>query len=252
MIDIHCHILWGVDDGPQSPEETDALLNLAKVEGITDIIAASHYSPYLEQVYGKKFDEATSMARSVGINLYSGCEYKFQDALLLNDRLITLAGSDFILVEITSGLLGDFVYNQVYDLGLAGYPVILGHPERSFVPADLPKLRKLGDMGVYFQITSGSIAGKFGKQIQGFAFNLLEEGLCHFVASDAHNQRSRAFFFTEARSALQKKELMPQAIDLLFRENTSKVLNGEPSIKSFPRKRSQPSRRKLFPGRRLF
>lgn len=53
MIDIHCHILWGVDDGPQSPEETEALLNLAKVEGITDIIATPHYTPYLEQVYEK-------------------------------------------------------------------------------------------------------------------------------------------------------------------------------------------------------
>jgi len=103
MIDIHCHILWGVDDGPQLPEETEALLNLAKAEDITDIIATSHYSPYLEQVYEEKFEEAASVARSVGINLYSGCEYKLQDALLLKDRLITLAGSDFILVEITSG-----------------------------------------------------------------------------------------------------------------------------------------------------
>jgi len=125
MIDIHCHILWGVDDGPQSSEETEALLNLAKAEGITDIIATSHYTPYLEQVYEKKFEEAANMARSVGINLYSGCEYKLQDALLLKDRLITLAGSDFILVEITSGILADFVYNQVYDLELAGYQVFL-------------------------------------------------------------------------------------------------------------------------------
>jgi len=253
MIDIHCHILWGVDDGPQSPEEKEDLINLANAEGITDIIATAHYSPYLEQVYEEKFEEAASMARSVGINLYSGCEYKLQDALLLKDRLITLAGSDFILVEITSGVLGDFVYNQVYDLELAGYQVILAHPERSFMPADLPKLRKLGDMGVYFQITAGSIAGKFGKQIQRFAFKLLEEGLCHFIASDAHNPHSRAFFSSEAKSILQKKELAPQAINLLFHENASKVLSGEPSIRSFSLKRSQPSSRKLFPkrGRRL-
>jgi len=251
MIDIHCHILWGVDDGPQSPEETEELLNLAKAEDITDIIATSHYSPCLKQVYEEKFEEAASVARSVGINLDSGCKYKLQDALLLKDRLITLAGSDFILVEITSGVLGDFVYNQVYDLELAGYQVILAHPERSFMPADLPKLRKLGDMGVYFQITTGSVAGKFGKQIQRFAFKLLEEGLSHFIASDAHNPRSRAFFFTEARSTLQTKQPSPQAINLLFRENASKVVNGEPNIKSFSLKRSQPSSRKLFPKRGL-
>ena len=251
MIDIHCHILWGVDDGPQSPEETEALLNLARAEGITDILATSHYTPHLEQVYEKKFEEAAGMARSVGINLYSGCEYKLQDALLLKDRLITLAGSDLILVEITSGVLGDFVYNQVYDLELAGYQVILAHPERSFMPADLPKLRKLRDMGVYFQITAGSIAGKFGRQIQRFAFKLLEQGLCHFIASDAHNPGSRAFFYDEAKSILQKKKLAPQAIDLLFRENTSKVLSGEPSIRNVSLKRSQPSNGKLFPRRRL-
>jgi len=226
MIDIHCHILWGVDDGPQSPEETEELLNLAKAEGITDIIATSHYSPYLEQVYEEKFEEAASMARSVGINLYSGCEYKLQDALLLKDRLITLAGSDFILVEITSGVLGDFVYNQVYDLELAGYQVILAHPERSFMPADLPKLRKLGDMGVYFQITAGSIAGKFGKQIQRFSFKLLEEGLCHFAASDAHNPRSRAFFFTEASRQLSRTYGAETIFRLWFIENASSVIRG--------------------------
>jgi len=78
MIDIHCHILWGVDDGPQSPEETEDLLNLAKAEGITDIIATAHYSPYLEQVYEEKFEEAASVARSVGINLYSGVSTSYK------------------------------------------------------------------------------------------------------------------------------------------------------------------------------
>jgi len=106
-------------------------------------------------------------------------------------------------------------------------------------------------MGVYFQITAGSIAGKFGKQIQRFAFKLLEEGLCHFAASDAHNPGSRAFFFTEAKGTLQTKEPSPQAINLLFRENASKVLSGEPSIRSFSLKRSQLPSRKLFPRRRL-
>jgi len=122
----------------------------------------------------------------------------------LKDRLITLAGSDFIWWNHVR-VLGDFVYNQVYDLELAGYQVILAHPERSFTPADLTKLRKLGDMGVYFQITAGSIAGKFGKQIQRFAFKLLKEGLCHFVASDAHNPHSRAFFSSEAKVFFKRK-----------------------------------------------
>ena len=225
MIDIHCHILWGVDDGPQSPEETEDLLNLAKAESITDIIATAHYSPYLEQVYEEKFEEAASVARSVGINLYSGCEYKLQDALLLKDRLITLAGSDFILVEITSGVLGDFVYNQVYDLELAGYQVILAHPERSFTPADLPKLRKLCDMGVYFQITAGSIAGKFGKQIQRFAFKLLEEGLCHFIASDAHNPHSREFYFHTVLSLFRKLPTYSNNVDEVF--HTATMTNPE-------------------------
>jgi len=174
-----------------------------------------------------------------------------QDVLYSKGKFISLAGSDFVLVEITSGLIGDFVYNQLYDLGLAGYQLVLAHPERSFKAVDIPKLKKLRDMGVYFQVTAGSIAGKFGRQIQQFAFKLLEEGLCHFIASDTHNLRSRAFFFTEARSTLQKKETSPQAINLLFRENASRVLSGEPSIRSFSLKRSQPSSRKLFPRRRL-
>jgi len=75
------------------------------------------------------------------------------------------------------------------------------------MPGDLPKLRKLGDMGVYFQITAGSIAGKFGKQIQRFAFKLLEEGLCHFAASDAHNPGSRAFFLLRQKVLYKQKNL---------------------------------------------
>jgi len=246
MIDIHCHILWGVDDGPQSPEETEELLNLAKAEGITDIIATSHYCPYLEQVYEEKFEEAASMARSVGINLYSGCEYKLQDALLLKDRLITLAGSDFILVEITSGVLGDFVYNQVYDLELAGYQVILAHPERSFMPGDLPKLRKLGDMGVYFQITAGSIAGKFGRRIQRLAFKLLQEGLCHFIASDAHNSRSRAFFFQEGLKTLGIFNPTPQTLNTLFHDNAYAILKGDAEIRGIKLGRLSPASRNIF------
>jgi len=69
MIDIHCHVLWGVDDGPQSTEETSALLQLAKAEGVTDIIATPHYSFLLEQVYEEKFQEAAELARGIGINL---------------------------------------------------------------------------------------------------------------------------------------------------------------------------------------
>jgi len=232
MIDIHCHVLWGVDDGPQSTEETSALLQLAKAEGVTDIIATPHYSFLLEQVYEEKFQEAAELARSIGINLYSGCEYKLQDALVLKDRLITLAGSDFVLVEIASGVLGDFVYNQLYDLELAGYQIILAHPERSFTPADLPKLKRLGDMGIYFQITAGSIAGRFGRRIERLAFKLMQEGLCHFIASDAHNPRSRAFFLKESRTVLEMYGQAPQTLNTLFHDNACAIVNGDAEVRT--------------------
>jgi len=246
MIDIHCHVLWGVDDGPQSAEETSALLQLAKAEGVTDIIATPHYSFLLEQVYEEKFQEAAELARSIGINLYSGCEYKLQDALVLKDRLITLAGSDFVLVEITSGVLGDFVYNQLYDLELAGYQIILAHPERSFTPTDLPKLKKLGDMGIYFQITAGSIAGKFGRRIQRFAFRLLEEGLCHFIASDAHNSKSRQFHILQAQIVLEGLGVKQETMETLFLANPSVIVYGDSYIKDINSEKIKQTKRFPF------
>ncbi|ADQ45262.1 Protein-tyrosine-phosphatase [Caldicellulosiruptor kronotskyensis 2002] len=226
MIDIHCHLMVGVDDGAEDLDEAKKMIKLAKKEGINEIIVTPHYTSRLKVIYDNKFEEIQKIALQEGVMLHRGCEYKLQDALVQKSDLITLGGSDYVLIEITQGFLAEYVLNQVYELKLCGYEVIIAHPERSFEKKDIDKLKKLAEMNVYFQLTAASFIGAFGRQIKKFSEELLERGLCHFIASDAHNKSSRQFYFQEAKKYLKDTYNEHWQIDLLFEQNQKAILNG--------------------------
>jgi protein-tyrosine phosphatase len=220
----------GVDDGAKDIDEAKEMIRLAKEEGIKEIIVTPHYTLELKRVYETKFEELQKLACREGIILHKGCEYKLQDAVVQKGELITLADSEFVLVEVTQTFLTEYVLNQIYDLKLCGYEIIIAHPERSFKGKDIEKLKKLGEMNVYFQLTAGSFLGMFGKQAQKLSQELLEIGLCHFVASDAHNSKSRSFCFKETRKYLKTIYTEEGNIDLLFENNPKAVFSKNEKV----------------------
>jgi len=233
MIDIHCHLMVDVDDGAETFEEAKNMLKLAQKEGIKEIIVTPHYSAKLKSLYETKFQQLEEIALREGVMLHRGCEYKLKDALAQKDDLITLAGSDYILVEVTSGILAEYVLNQIYALKLCGYEIIIAHPERSFEKKDIDRLVRLSEMGVYFQLTAGSFAGVFGRYVQKFSNEMIEMGLCHFIASDAHDSRIRRFFFNEARKYLKTNYKEKELSEVLLTQNAKKILKNSGQINGY-------------------
>ncbi|WPX08510.1 tyrosine-protein phosphatase [Anaerocellum danielii] len=233
MTDIHCHLMVGVDDGAKDLDEAKEMIKLAKKEGINEIIVTPHFTSRLKSLYHTKFEEIQKIALEEGVMLYRGCEYKLQDAISQKNDIITLAGSDYVLVEIASGILAEYVLNQVYQLKLCGYEVIIAHPERSFEKKDVEKLIRLRDMNVYFQLTAGSFVGLFGRRVQKFSEELLERGLCHFIASDAHDSSARKFYLKEVKRYLLSNYREKELSDVLLFQNAQSILKNSEIINIF-------------------
>lgn len=198
MVDIHSHIVYGVDDGAQTLEESIAILVEAASGGTTDIVATPHAN--LEY----SFDPDTVQSRldqlrqvnPTNIRIFSGCELHLdfdllQDAIQ-NPRKYSINSGAYILVELSErNSLADVppIMDRLMRLGLIP---ILAHPERYFILRDqVDAIQALVEQGCLMQLTSQSIMGKFGSGIRKVSQRLLDLQLIHFIASDAHDTRMR-------------------------------------------------------------
>ena len=171
MIDVHCHLVYGVDDGSKNLNETLQMLNEAKNVGFTDIILTPHYSNYFQvstDEIAKKIEEIKRESQTIGINLYQGNEIYITSTLvddLKNKKSASLNNSKYVLFEVP---LHNSTYNVdevVYDILNAGKVPILAHPERyDFVQKDPNWLLNYIDRGVLFQSNYASIVGRYGKE----------------------------------------------------------------------------------------
>ena len=203
MIDIHNHILVGLDDGSKSKEETVALLKQAKEEGVTDIIATPHHlSPQFDNYYEEikpKLDEVLHIdeLNEVGIHIYPGQEVRISDQILPqleNNQIIGLNHSKYLLIELPSEHVPHYTGRLFFELQSKGYVPIIAHPERNKeISSNLDVLYDLINAGALSQLTTASLIGKQGKKIQKTCLDMIENNLTHFVASDAHHVEKRPF-----------------------------------------------------------
>lgn len=219
MLDIHCHILYSLDDGAKSIEESATMLKIANDDGIKKIYASPHYvSNYFEPDYDEiiqKVELLNSIAeqKNLDIKVFPGNEVmldKNTKHLLKEKKIITLNNSKYILIELPMDNLPDYALDEIYELRVLGLIPILAHPERYKFIIDKPYLiNDLVKEGCLIQINSGSIRGVFGKNVQKTARKLIEHGICSFVASDAHSSNIRKPKIKEALEIVkeQNKEL---------------------------------------------
>ena len=206
MIDIHCHLLWGMDDGSQSFEDTLSLCHTAVENGIESIILTPHM---LDLDTADEFlicrEENARELRNVieqqhlPLQIHTGAEVFLNHKIYTADCLdeLTLAGSQYLLCEFP---IPTFSRRQgiayVQELLQQGYKVILAHPERYAVTYADPKfIPFLHSMGIFLQVNAASLAGKYGVEVQKMAESLILKGLVDFIATDAHrpNWRSNRF-----------------------------------------------------------
>ena len=241
MIDIHCHILPGVDDGPQTLEESRDMLKQAAAKGVKEIVATSHFSLSQEQNIQNAFQTMKSEAQLLGITLYLGMEYDFSR---LNDQeeCQCIGSSKFVLVDfVTPYISANTLISQCDQLLNRNYKLLVAHPERLFGPDRLKVLTQLADMGAYFQINAGSFLGFFGGGPKRMADKLFSMGYCHVLGSDAHNAgHSRGSCLQEARDYIAQHYGSDTA-EVLTESNARRILNGQMPLPVIDGKKVQQS-----------
>jgi protein-tyrosine phosphatase len=200
MIDIHCHVLPGIDDGPETIDGSIALVRAAVEAGIETLVA----TPHVDARYGNDADTIAPLVADLntrlgeeGIDLavLPGGEIAITHlAELAPDQLprLGLGGGSWLLVEPPFSPVVPGLEAQLLDLLRRGHRLVLAHPERC--PAfrrDERVLRSLLEAGVLMSITAGSLAGRFGNEVRHFALSLAHEGMIHNVTSDAHDDTRR-------------------------------------------------------------
>jgi protein-tyrosine phosphatase len=201
MVDIHSHILPGIDDGSADRLTTMAMLENAERCGTKAIIATPHYyRGYFENEYEEvsrlvELLKADTASRGMNIDIYPGQEVfldKHTVEMYKNGCIRGLNGSRYLLVEMPMQDYEVSLLDIVYELRLLGAVPVIAHPERyTYIIDNAKVINSFVEEGCLFQINTGSIMGIFGKPVQKTAKVLIENGLCNFVASDAHTNHKR-------------------------------------------------------------
>jgi protein-tyrosine phosphatase len=201
VIDLHCHILPGIDDGAPDVSVSLAMARAAVGQGVSVVACTPHILPGLYHNTGPAIRQATLQLQGVfqqegiPLHLVTGADVHMTPDFvggLRAGRLLSIADSRYVLVEpphhTAPPQLEDFFFNLV----VAGYVPILTHPERlSWVPSRYEMIKRLVQGGVWMQLTAGSFAGAFGRNALYWAERMLDDGCVHLLASDAHDAERR-------------------------------------------------------------
>ncbi|MGV3652075.1 MAG: tyrosine-protein phosphatase [Devosia sp.] len=244
FIDIHCHLLFGLDDGADSIETSLAMARLAADDGIGQILCTPHITPGIYDNSYPRIASAIAALRkaldddSNAIQIGIGADVHVSPDLLARLRdgdIPTLAGSRYFLFEPPHHVLPPRMEQLLAALLEAGYVPILTHPERlSWVEQHYELIVRLSAMGVPMQVTAGSITGRFGPRIRALAERMLDDGIVDLIASDAHNLTSRPPNLSGAR-ALVAARLGEHEADAMVRSRPLAILtNADLPVRTIP------------------
>jgi protein-tyrosine phosphatase len=234
VVDIHSHILPGLDDGAPTFEISLKMAQMALGAGTTDIVATPHantsyhYDPEIISSLTEKLQAAVEK----GLTIHRGCDFHLSpqniQLALREPTRFAINGLSYLLVEFPEVSLFHGIEDVFNNLLSVGLTPIVTHPERNHhLAGDIPRLRRWVEKGIPLQITAQSLLGKFGAEAAQWCLQMLKDGQVHIVASDAHDLSRRPPRLDEARDFLVN-HFDEEFANLLLEVNPRAVIGGRP------------------------
>jgi protein-tyrosine phosphatase len=239
VIDLHCHVLPGIDDGPETIEGSVALARAAVAAGTRTLVATPHVSPRYHNdaaTIARLVDElnARLTAEGVALEVLAGAEIAITIVVEIEPlklRSLGLGGGEWLLMEPPFNPIATGLENILSSLQREGHRILLAHPERCVAfHRDRAMLESLVRSGVLTSITAGSLVGRFGETVRRFALGLVGDRMAHNVASDAHDHVRRP---PGTAAELEQVGLAPLA-HWLTQAVPAAILSGEALIPPAP------------------
>lgn len=234
MIDVHYHLLYGLDDGPKNIQGSLELARASIAEGVTHIVATPHanerytFRPELNR------ERLAELQEQLGndINLGLGCDfhlsYENVQDLARNPGKYTINGHQYLLVEFPNYGISRSTSTHFFEMQVAGLTPILTHPERNpTLMADTQQIAQWISSGCLVQLTAASLVGRFGARARADSMELLRRNWVHLIASDAHNLNGRPPQMASAYDFLNT-EFGGELAQRLCIDNPRAIFNGEP------------------------
>lgn len=215
LYDMHCHLLPGIDDGAKDDYEMMKMVRVAYNEGIRTILMTPHYHPYRGSADAERvmriFGKTSSLIKHYypDMEIYTGCEIYYQHDIidmLKNGELLTLANSDYVLIEFSTDAECSYIRDSLNEVMFAGFKPVIAHIERYDNLMDNRELvEDLVESGIYIQVNAGSVIGKSGSKTKKDIRWLLQNDFVHFVGTDAHDEKIRAPHIKKCERLIEKK-----------------------------------------------
>jgi protein-tyrosine phosphatase len=239
LIDLHSHLLPGIDDGSKDLAMSLAMARMAASDGISTIACTPHILPGVYNNSGPTIRGAVArLAEGIAeadipISVVAGADVHIApdlDLQLRNGRVLTLNNSRYFLLEPPHHVLPPRLEDLIFGLQSAGFVPIVTHPERlSWIEGHYDLIGRLVSSSVLMQITAGSLMGRFGQRPRYWAERMLDEGLCHLLATDAHNTEQRPPRMADARDFVAQRLGDDEAINLVLRRPQGILNNLSPA-----------------------
>jgi protein-tyrosine phosphatase len=233
VIDIHCHILPDVDDGPKSWDVSVEMCRIAAADGITHIVATPHSNdryPYDRVSHTATLDQLRHLAgRTPELSL--GCDFhlsydNLQEVLSTPERY-TINGSRYLLVELSDYSIPAQIADCFLKLGDRGVTAVITHPERNTILRQNPqRVLEWVELGCIVQVTANALTGFWGQRVARIAAWLLEREAVHILATDAHDTQHRVPVLSAARD-LVAQAFGHEVAQALVEDNPRAILTGK-------------------------
>jgi protein-tyrosine phosphatase len=254
MVDVHCHILPGMDDGPKTMEESIAMAESAMADGITRVVATPHSCREYFFDFARVRRLRDELQSRIGnkLELATGCDFHMDAENLQSLRKKSsdycINQNGYLLVEFNEISIPPAMDQTLHEIQLAGMRPIITHPERNRILRAHPeRLKQWVQQGCFVQVTGGSLTGTFGPTAQKDALRWIREGLVHFVASDAHNTRTRPLRLQPAYNVVVD-EFGQEKAGALFLDNPLAAFEGRelPHVPEIQNEFSPPRKKRFF------